>query len=41
MAGGDFRFFAYQKGKVDDKDLHPFLMEATFGFRYRPLRHTT
>ena len=38
--GGDFRFFAYQKGKGQDKDLHPFLMEATFGLRYRPLRHT-
>ncbi|WP_132318633.1 hypothetical protein [Pseudobacteriovorax antillogorgiicola] len=38
--GGDFRFFAYKYMDGEDQDLHPFLMEATFGIRYRPLRHT-
>ena len=38
--GGDFRLFAYKNQSGPDQKLHPFLMEATFGVRYRPLRHT-
>lgn len=38
--GGDMRLFAFKHGKGNDKKVHPFLMEAGIGLRYRPLRHT-
>ena len=38
--GGDFRLFAYRLGRGEDKKVRHFLMEASFGLRYRPLRNT-
>lgn len=39
--GGDFRLVAVQQnGDGVESDLRTFLMEATFGLRYRPLRNT-
>ncbi len=38
--GADIRFLAFQQNGGNDSNFHPFLMEATFGLRYRPLRHT-
>ncbi len=37
--GADVRFFAYKNLKGEDTALRPFLMEMSYGIRYRPLRN--
>ncbi|MFW7377771.1 MAG: hypothetical protein ACOH5I_03040 [Oligoflexus sp.] len=38
--GADFRLFAFKNLDGPDTALRPFLMEMSYGLRYRPLRHT-
>ena len=37
--GGDFRLISYKPMTGDDTDLKNFLMEMSFGLRYRPIRN--